>query len=247
MDLSKIQPIPNEPALFIKNKKILIIADLHIGLESELKEYGVTAQNNTQKMIDHLISLCRKYKPEEIILLGDIKHNIPSSTIRERIDVKNFLETIKKYGTIHIVPGNHDGNIHKISPDDVIIHSSDGYLFENVGFIHGHRWPSEDIMNSDQIIMAHTHPTVMLTDRLNHRSFEPCWIKTSFIESKLNEKYPDSFNPQILIIPAFNPLCGGIPINKDRPVGPLRKIIDMDNARIYLLDGTLLGNIKNIQ
>jgi len=120
-------------------------------------------------------------------------------------------------------------------------------LSENVGFIHRHRCPSEDIMNSDQIIMAHTHPTVMLTDRLNHRSFEPCWIKTSFIESKLHEKYPDSFNPRILIIPAFNPLCGGIPINKDRLVGPLRKIIDMDNARIYLLDGTLLGNIKNIQ
>jgi len=247
MDLSKIQPIPNEPALFIKNKKILVIADLHIGIENELREHGVNAQNHTQKMMDHFISLCRKYKPKEIILLGDIKHNIPSSTIRERIDVKNFLETIKKYGVTHIVPGNHDGNISRISPSDVIIHPSNGYLLENIGFIHGHRWPSNDIMKTDQIIMAHTHPMIMLIDRLNHRSFEPCWVKTCFIEKKLKEKYHDSSNPQLLIIPAFNPLCGGIPINKDKIVGPLGKIINLDNAEIYLLDGTLLGTIKNVK
>ena len=28
----------------------------------------------------------------DIILLGDIKHNIPTSTIQERTDVKRFLE-----------------------------------------------------------------------------------------------------------------------------------------------------------
>jgi len=247
MDISEIQPIPNEPALFIKNKKIIVIADLHIGIESELREHGVNAQNHTQKMKDHFISICKKYKPKEIVLLGDIKHNIPNSTICERIDVKKFLESINEYGTIHIVPGNHDGNISKILPKEIIIHSSEGYLFENIGFIHGHRWPSNDIMKTDQIIMAHTHPTVMLTDRLNHRSFEPCWVKTCFIEQKLKEKYHDSSNPQLLIIPAFNPLCGGIPINKDKIVGPLGKMIDIDSAEIYLIDGTLLGTIKNVK
>lgn len=248
MDLSEVQPIPNEPALFIKDRRILVIADLHIGIESELREHGVNAQNHTQKMTDHLISLCKKYKPKEIVLLGDIKHNIPSSTIRERIDVKKFLETIKKYGIIHIIPGNHDGNISKISPgDNVVIHSSEGFLFENIGFTHGHRWPSNEIMKSDQIIMAHTHPTVMLTDRLNHKSFEPCWVKTIFKKSKLEEKYPESSNPKILIIPAFNPLCGGTPINKDGIVGPLGKIIDLESAEIYLLDGTLLGPFSSIE
>lgn len=246
MNLSEVQPIPNEPALLIKNKKILVIADLHIGIESELEEHGVTTQNYTQKMIDHFVSLCKKYRPKEIILLGDIKHNIPTSTIHERSDVKNFLKTIKKYGVVHIIPGNHDGNISKISPEEVIIHSSEGFSFENIGFVHGHRWPSSNIMRSDQIIMAHTHPTVMLIDRLNHKSFEPCWVKTCFKKSNLKEKYPNSSNPQLLILPAFNPLCGGVPINKEGIVGPLGKIIDLDTAEIYLLDGTLLGNTKNI-
>ena len=95
VDLSKIQPIPNEPALFIEAKKILVIADLHIGIKSELKEHGVNAESQTQKMIDHLTHLCKKYKPEEIILLGDIRHNISFSTNIERRDVRNFLKTIQ--------------------------------------------------------------------------------------------------------------------------------------------------------
>ncbi|MFN2126237.1 MAG: hypothetical protein ACK2TU_00110, partial [Anaerolineales bacterium] len=33
---------------------------------------------------------------EELILLGDIKHNIPNSTIWERNDVKNFIDSIEE-------------------------------------------------------------------------------------------------------------------------------------------------------
>ena len=150
MDLSDLQPIPNEPVLFINNKKILIVADLHIGIESQLREQGLSTSSRTQNMIDHLLKICKKHKPLEIILLGDVKHNIPSSTIQERRDVKNFLTTIKEYGTIHILPGNHDGNINKISPQEIIIHPSNGFSIENIGFVHGHRWPSKEIMKCDQ-------------------------------------------------------------------------------------------------
>jgi metallophosphoesterase superfamily enzyme len=67
MDLSEIQPIPNESALFIKNKQILVVADLHIGIESQLREQGLHVSSQAQKMIDHLLSICKKYKPKEII------------------------------------------------------------------------------------------------------------------------------------------------------------------------------------
>ena len=246
MDLSEIQPIPNEPALFIKNKQILVVADLHIGIESQLREQGLHASSQTQKMIDQLLSICKKYKPKEIILLGDIKHNIPSATIQERRDVRNFLKLIEEFGTIHIIPGNHDGFIKKLSPDEIIIHPSDGFIIENVGFVHGHRWPSEEIMRCEQIITAHTHPTIMFTDRLGYRTFESCWIKGMFLKNKLKEKYPNSTYPEILVMPAFNPLCGGLAANQEGITGPIGKIIDIKNAEIYLIDGTSLGRVKDI-
>jgi putative SbcD/Mre11-related phosphoesterase len=241
------QPILNEPALFIKEKEIFVVADLHIGIESELSEKGINTVSQTKKMINHFFSLCKKYKPKEIILLGDIKHNIPSSTIQERKDVKNFLEEIKYYEVIHIIPGNHDGNIQKISPNHIIIHPSDGFIIENIAFVHGHRWPSKEIMKCEQIIIGHTHPTIMFTDRLGYKTFEPCWIKGNFNKNKLKEKYPNSRNPQILVMPAFNPLCGGIAANKEGITGPLGKIIEIDNAQIFLIDGTYLGKIKDIK
>ncbi len=247
MDLSDLQPIPNEPALFIKNKKILIVADLHIGIESQLREQGLSTSSKTQNMIEKLLKICKKYKPLEIILLGDVKHNIPSSTIQERRNVKNFLTTISEYGTVHIIPGNHDGNIKKISPQEIILHPSDGFLIENIGFVHGHRWPNQEIMKCDQLIISHTHPTIMFTDRLGYRTFEPCWIKSMFIRENLLERYLDGTCSSVLIIPAFNPLCGGIAVNQDGVTGPLGKIIDIKNAQIYLIDGTSLGKVKLIK
>ena len=77
----------------------------------------------------------KKYKPKKIILLGDIKHNIPSSTIWERRDVKNFLKTIEEFGSVHVIPGNHDGNIKKLTSEKTIVHPSDGLVFDNIGFV----------------------------------------------------------------------------------------------------------------
>lgn len=247
MQLGQIQPILNEPALFINEKKVLVVADLHIGIESELREYGLNTASQTKKMIDHLILLFKKYKPRETILLGDIKHNIPSSTIQERRDVKNFFKTIQPYGTIHLIPGNHDGNINKISSNNIIIHPSDGFVLENMGFVHGHRWPSEEIMQCEQIIIAHTHPTIMLMDRLGYKMFESCWLKGTTIKNKLLGKYPNAGDPHILVMPAFNPLCGGIAANIEGVVGPIGKIMDVKNAQVYLLDGSSIGKVKDIK
>jgi putative SbcD/Mre11-related phosphoesterase len=247
MDLSDIQPLPNEPALFIKNKKILIVADLHIGIESQLREQGINTSSKTQNMMDRLLKIIKKLNPVEIVLLGDIKHNIPSSTIQERRDVKIFLNILIDHGKVSIVPGNHDGNIGKVAPQEIIIHPSYGFKIENIGFVHGHRWPNEEIMDCDQLIISHTHPTIMFTDRLGHKTFEPCWIKCPIFKEKLVEKYPNGKCSSVLVIPSFNPLCGGIAANKDGIAGPVGKIIDIENSQIYLIDGTSLGKVKSIK
>ena len=246
MDISKIQPVANQPALIIDNK-ILVIADLHIGIESELSEHGVNVSSQTEKMFESLQKICKKYKPERIILLGDVKHNIPTSTFSERKDVRKFLEKTSLLAKIDIVVGNHDGFIKKLTPDNINVHPSDGFIIENIGFIHGHSWPKEEVILCDQIIMAHTHPTIMLTDRLEHKSFEPCWIHAKPNKKSIKEKYKIDKIPKILIVPAFNPLCGGIAINKDGITGPMGKLIAISESSIYLMDGTSLGIVENIK
>ncbi len=246
MKQSDIQPVLNETALFIKNKKILVIADLHIGIENELRELGLQAPSQTPFMTKRLTKLFKKYKPNILILLGDIKHNIPSTTIQERTDIKHFISQIQSFGSIHILPGNHDGNIDRLLTSVINLHSSDGFVIDNIGFIHGHRWPNEKIMQCEYVILGHTHPTIMLTDRLGYKTFEPCWIRGKCIKNTLIEKYPDSNNPNIIVLPAFNPLCGGIAINKEPLIGPFNKILDIKNAEVYLPNGSSLGKVKDI-
>jgi putative SbcD/Mre11-related phosphoesterase len=243
----ELQPIIDEPALLLKEKKLLVIADLHIGIESELREKGLQVPSQTIQMEQRLISILQTNNVCDIILLGDVKHNIPSTTVQERNDVKNFLSAIQSYGTLHVLPGNHDGNIHRLLSPDIQLHPSEGFVFEGIGFTHGHRKPSNEVMDCDQVVIGHTHPTVMLTDRLGYRTFEQCWLRGAPFPSTLEEKYPTSTTSQILIMPAFNPLCGGIAVNRDPLLGPFGSLIDIDNAEMYLLDGSSLGKVKDLK
>lgn len=246
MNDTPLQPIPNEPALFIKKQKILVVADLHIGIEHELREQGLHIPSQTATLTHRLLSLIKRFHPNDIVLLGDIKHNIPSSTREERTDVTRFLTTIQSHATIHIIPGNHDGNLHQLVPTSVILHSSDGFILGEIGFIHGHRWPKTDLMHCQHLILGHTHPTIQLTDRLGYRTFEPCWIRGIFLPEKIIKRYQNQPYPQAIIMPAFHPLCGGIAANTEPLVGPLATALDIPNAQVYLLDGSYLGKIKNI-
>jgi putative SbcD/Mre11-related phosphoesterase len=247
MNFSDLQPVTNHPALFIKKEKTLILADLHIGIEKQLNELGVNAYSQTNLMMDQLVSLCKKHNPKKIFILGDIKHNIPLSTFKEKKDVKDFLDNLLSFCEINIIPGNHDGNIRKMTPKEVFIHPSNGFIFKNIGLVHGHRWPSSEVMLSRYILIAHTHPTIMLEDRLGYKSFKPCWLKGEITKKSLNKKYPDSTNIKFIVIPAFNPLCGGIAVNVDGFTGPLGNIIDIKKSEVFLLDGSSLGKIQDIK
>jgi len=245
--LPELQPIIDEPAFLIKEKKLLVVADLHIGIESELRENGLQVPSQTNVMEQRLISILTTNTIDDIILLGDIKHNIPSSTIQERTDVIRFLNTIQTYGTLHILPGNHDGNIDRLLSSTIKLHSSDGFVFDGIGFTHGHRKPNQEVMQCEQVVIGHTHPTVMLTDRLGYRTFEQCWLRSVPLSGNLLEKYPTSHTLQILVMPAFNPLCGGIAVNRDPLLGPFKSLIDIDSAEVYLLDGSSLGKVKDFK
>ena len=242
-----LQPIPGTPALYLHETKTLVISDLHIGIENELREHGVYVGSKTWMMQHRILDLWEKWKPEKLFILGDIKHTIPSSSFSETKELQDFFNTIKEYMRIYIVPGNHDGNIRKLLPRDIVIHPSDGFIYQDIGFLHGHRWPNERLMSCRYIIFGHTHPAIQLTDRLGLPIIEPCWVRGFFYKDKTRERYKTwNENIEFIIIPAFNPLLGGIAVNREGIVGPLKNIINLSEAEIYLLDGSSLGLIRDL-
>jgi uncharacterized protein len=241
-----IQPAPNEPALIINDHAAMIVADLHIGIERELRDAGLSVPSQTRQMEARLHTLITNHKIHDVYLLGDIKHNIPTWTIQERSDVKFFLERLSAKATVHILPGNHDGLIERLTPPNVTIHPSSGVTLGDIGLLHGHRWPGTDLYAQETLIIAHTHPTVQFTDRLGYKSIEPCWLRGPCLQDKLKEKDPQAGCQQLIVLPAFNPLCGGIAVNREALLGPVAGLLNIPETSVYLLDGTALGTIADL-
>ena len=242
------QPLTNKPALYIPSSDLLVVADLHIGIENKLREYGVHTRSHIQLMETMLMEICNEYRPKEIFFLGDIKHSIPSTPFYEKKQLYLFLKKMNQIAEIHIIPGNHDGWIKNMIPEDIIIHRSDGFQMGHCGFIHGHRWPGERIMGCTYLFCGHTHPTIKLTDRLGYHSYESCWVKTPINHEQANKRY-NKYNPDMImmILPVFNPLCGGISVNDEGIVGPIKHLVDPEKTEIYLLDGSFIGTLKTLK
>ena len=96
MELKFIQ---NQPALvFNKN---LVIADIHLGLEYELYKSGINVPSQTEKMKKKIDQLIKKTKPNRLIFLGDIKHQIPGVSWQELKEVPEFFEHFSKASCVH--------------------------------------------------------------------------------------------------------------------------------------------------
>ncbi|MCD6477986.1 MAG: metallophosphoesterase [Candidatus Aenigmarchaeota archaeon] len=246
-----IKFITDEAALFL-NDRILVVGDLHIGIEYELYRSGFSLPSLIGKMEKKILGLVRRNRAKILVLLGDVKHNVPQISIQEEREIPKFLENLSKRVEVHIVPGNHDGKIKRLSPKGVVVHPISGFMMDGFYFNHGHSWPGKTFPDAEVLVMAHSHPAVEFRDALGYRYVEPCWLICNLNKKKLKEKYKKNVRTRYaIIIPSFNPLISGMPVNREPEepfIGPLMRsgIISMKNSDVYLLDGTHLGKVKEV-
>jgi len=246
--------IKNYPALFIPEIKALVIADLHIGISYELYKSGINIPSQVKEMKKTIEKLIKQTKAKILIILGDIKHDVPGISVQELREIPEFLKALSKKIKVEICLGNHDTYLKEILPENIRLHGTKGFKIKNFGFNHGHAWPSKGLISCDHLIIAHTHPIIQFTDDFGYRIVEPVWIKSKIDNEKIKERYKvkKTGKLEVIIMPAFNRLLGGTPVNvkttSDELLGPLLKnnFIDMNDSELYLLDGTYLGKLKNI-
>lgn len=259
----EIIPILDEPALTAKNKETaLVIADIHLGIEWDLYRSGINLPSRMKDRLDRILGYIQAVSPDRIVLLGDVKHNVPQVSWQERDEIPRFLETLAEYAHVDIFPGNHDGGIEFLfsGQKDIKVHSARGAVLDGTGYFHGHTWPAPELLAASHVIAAHNHPTVRFTDTFGYSMVEPAWIRTKFKPENLKERFgnlnfenrEEWADPEVFIMPAFNELCGGVPFNEsiqEDLLGPVFSSggIELENAEVYLLDGTRLGLIKNIR
>lgn len=263
------------PALLVEmRERILFASDFHLGLEYELAKMGISIPYQTERILNELLAVVREVKPDRLVLLGDVKHGVPITSFMERREIPRFFEALKgEVGGIDVARGNHDANIQQLVPEWVTLHHSRGFMIEggiNIAAMHGHAWPYPEMMSADLLVLGHNHPTVLLRTPLGVRVSQRVWVKgqcsctvlaSSFLkqygvepkgdpvsefEIKFNAKVG---NPQMVLVPSFNDLLGGMPINGEAPKSMLSPIlhpgaVNMDEFDVYLLDGTFLGSVR---
>jgi putative SbcD/Mre11-related phosphoesterase len=258
------------------SERTLVVADLHIGWEVSLVEKGIHIPSQISKIQTKLLQLVEEFEPERLIFLGDVKQTIPRISFEEWKSVPEFFEMFQKFvSDISVIVGNHDGDLEPLTPRSVKIFSSEGIVVgkkERIGLFHGHAWPSPEVLGCEVLVMGHIHPVLWFKDRIGLWTVRQVWVKARCDARRLAKAYLKYHNvnvaekvvkalkekfgvelrePKLIIIPAFNELVGGVSLNRfdRRLIGPLlgSGSIRVNDAELYLLDGTYVGTVKQIR
>lgn len=235
--------VQGEPALLLEGqKRHLVVTDLHIGFESSLAENKIFVGKNTtlNESIQKITSIIESQKPDDLILLGDIKSGISRISKNEWNEVPEFLRKISEKTDVVLIPGNHDANISRLVPEEITLISSLGMVLENSLLTHGHTMPTENFSHVDKIIMGHVHPVFFDEDSILNG--QRVWV--SIKTKKENLFSSASGNLEITIVPSFNRYFYATKKKSYRKsISPIiEKIKNVSSARIVTLDGTIIGD-----
>lgn len=100
----KLKLLPQR-AIFWDAKQMLILSDLHLGKAGHFRKHGIPVSKKIHLSdLKTLEELIQNYKPEKVILLGDLFHSF------ENNEWQDFLRFLKVYDFIDfiLVEGNHD-------------------------------------------------------------------------------------------------------------------------------------------
>ena len=233
-------------------RTVLVAADLHLGLERRLAEEGWHMPSSTSSIVARLLALVDSQGADVLALVGDIKDSIHTASRQEESELPSAIgQLADAVDEIHLVKGNHDGDLDMLVPyrRNLTVHDGRGARVGDLGLCHGHTWPTREVVDCAVLAIAHNHPSVEFVDRLGHRQREPAWYRTRLMRDLAEARYGDA-NPEVILMPPFNELLTGTPLNRPgfKGLGPMlaRGMVDLEGADVYLVDGIHLGKLGAI-
>jgi len=248
----QVEPLFNHPALKINAGEniIIAIADLHLGYECSLAKKGVLVKSRTGEILQTILEILDREKPDRLVMVGDIKDELFGASPGTARELELFFRKLQdSVENISVVKGNHDGRIEELIPEVVQMVGPRGGVIEEIGFFHGHSWPSVDVLESPLLVTAHNHPTFASILAGERYYYHPCWIRGKLNTEKVLEHYLKADrerieNAEIIVMPSLTKTGKGVVVNTERIfLGPVlaNGLLCEKRSKAYLLDGTELG------
>jgi len=249
-----VEPVPGEPAAVadLPGERALVVADYHAGLEVALRYDGVEIRSRADERREHVLDLLDRTGADRLVLLGDLANAIGDPGEAEGTEIERLLDAVTGRVPVTVVKGNHDGDIEDAAADydAVDVTPGHGVRMGEVGFAHGHTWPSPAVLAADVVCVGHEHPTVRLEDDVGGTRVERTWLRGSLAPGPFAEAFPDrdlDADGDLVVFPAFNDLSGGTWVNVAGQ-GFLSPFLPdgLADGEAYLLDGTRLGPYRDV-
>jgi len=183
-------------------ERTLVIGDLHLGYEGAMRSSGVMIPVKLYEkcVADFDLIIDSVGDVDNIVMLGDIKHEFGFILDDEWKYIVNFIERVKsKCKNLIIIEGNHDNILFPILKKLGII-GVDFFLWKGVAFAHGDKKFDEMYASSVEYwVLGHGHPAVTLYDGSKKEKYK-CF---------LSGKYKEQGSREVIIVPSFFPLIEG--------------------------------------
>jgi putative SbcD/Mre11-related phosphoesterase len=229
-------------------KNYLVIADLHIGFEHRFNKEGFKILSSIDTMLNTITNLIQVHKPNRLLILGDIKSGFSTLTRDEWKHVPRFMKKIMKLVDISIIPGNHDGGLKRILPEGIRLESKE-FQLGDTGFLHGHSYPTNILLNAKRLILGHIHPSFSKLG--SPVSGTPVWLKIKTRKDSVFLDYSGEEPLDILVMPSFNAELGakGLKVFREKMISPIFRKLNgkISEAIIITIDGSVIGDSDSIQ
>ena len=245
----KLEFMKEGPALVIeREERILIVADPHFGIEADLRAHGLHFRSRSAERLERLLSVIDRADADTLVLLGDVKHSIPSLTRQEFYEMPSILGSIRDRIPLLLFPGNHDIGIERFVREGEL-QPREGAVIDGIGYLHGHMYPSPSL-GGHLMVIGHHHPLLSLRDDVGCALQAPAYLRAGLDLKKLG--MPEPADPEVparvLLVPSFNEIAGYdiLQITKN-PFSPISRCMKLDEAEIILADGTYIGPLSAIE
>jgi len=226
MEILCFETVDSLPALHHPGLDLLVVSDLHLGLEAAVSYEGNYVPRFQLEEVKEDVKKAREVTGASRILLnGDLKHEFSYTRFSERDEIQDFTGLLEElFEDVIVVEGNHDTFLDEVLGD---IELCSTFLEEDVLFVHG----DEEIDNEEYetLVVGHEHPALELEDEIGVTEKVDCFL------------YGEMKNGHdIVVMPAFSKMAGGSAVNvmpqREQLSPVLREEVDIGSLKAVAVD-----------
>lgn len=227
MNILDFETVDSIPALYHPELDLLVISDLHLGLEGSMTSEGnYVPKFQLDELLEDIQEARKLTEVSRILVNGDLKNEFSRSSYTEKTEIEDFLEFLNQnFEEVILIQGNHDTFVDSIARDQEL-ELKDYHLEKGVLFTHGHLELEELGLEQEYstIVIGHEHPSLALKDDIGVKEKIDCFL---YGKTRKDEN--------IIVLPAFAHVSRGNDINytpQHKLLSPvLRENVDISSLK----------------